>query len=217
MNSPINVTRYGHTTQVGNAAPVEGATPQMQTLARSIHPNDPQAQSQFIAGQLGEVQKQKSAAEVARGRGAEAAGVRGQATQAAAETRAQGGIQQAQIKADAVASGTDKRFEGEQGRDAANILKQMMHDNPGAPVGDQIKALRAGNISDELIKHLVNPTSPAPQGRRMAPQQPTQAAPTNAPSVATPKAQAPEIRYDQNGNAFMKGPDGKPVPYQPGQ
>ena len=231
---PITINRRGAQQTVGNAEPVEGASPQMQKLAQQIHPNNPQAQSQFIAGQLNEAQKQKNEIEIARSRGAEAAGVRGQSTENAAtirgqstenaaNIRAQGGVQQAQIKAQAVADGTDKRFEGEQGRDAANILKQMMHDNPGAPIGDQIKALREGNISDQLIRHLVNPSAPTPAPQRRQLQQPTTqqpaqgapAAPTAAlPAVALKSLQAGHITTFGNGQKWTVGPNGQPQQVQ---
>ena len=183
--SPINITRAGVTRQEGNAARVPGASDAMTQLARQNHPNDPRGQSEFITGQLNEGQKQKNALDISRQRGADAAAERGDAMQGAATTRAQGGIQEALIKAASVANGTNTRFQGEQGRDAANILKQMMHDNPQAPIGDQIAALRKGNINDDLIKHLVNPseTAPtaqqAPQRRQQAPAQ--QSAPQEAP------------------------------------
>lgn len=40
------------------------------------------------------------------------------------------------------------------------------------------------------------------------------AAPGSAPPSFTPNGQ--QIKYDASGNAFIKGPDGKPVPYTPG-
>jgi hypothetical protein len=156
------------------------ADPQGTQAAREANPNNP-------AGQIGFAEKQASIREAEASKLDVAKNTRVMGSQATAAgrnvdsaNRAGATVQSALIKAQSVTDGTDKRFEGEQGRDAANILKQMMHDNPGAPIGDQIKALRAGNISDKLINHLVNPQ--AQQGRRLGG---AQAAPPAAPAAAT--------------------------------
>jgi hypothetical protein len=183
INSPITVVRgssaKGRSLE-GNATAPSGASDDLKSLARQMHPNDAQKQAEFYEQQRSIAQEQKSKFDVAGNTRYGAATVAAAGRSADAQTRAGATVQSAIIKAQSIADGTDKRFEGEQGRDAANILKQMMHDNPGSPIGDQIAALRKGNINEKLIAHLVNPTPgqarPQGQGRRLGatPQQPTQ-------------------------------------------
>ena len=183
INSPITVDRgvgvKGRSLE-GNATAPSGADADLKSLARQSYPNDAAKQAQFYEQQRSIAQEQKSKFDVAGNTRYGAATVAAAGRSADAQTRAGATVQSAMIKAQSIADGTDKRFDGEQGRDAANILKQMMHDNPGSPIGDQITALRKGNINEKLIAHLVNPTPgqtpPQGQGRKLGatPQQPAQ-------------------------------------------
>ena len=210
-NEPITINRRGKTQTVGNATPPEGTSATDTQLARQAEPNNPEGQAKFLTTQRQQAEERANKLETAKNTRLYGSQAQATARTQAEETRAQGGIQQAQIKADAVAQGTDKRFEGEQGRDAANILKQMMHDNPGAPIGDQIKALRAGNISEGLIRHLVNPSAPAPQARPAQPAPPpAQGTQSSAPAVAAPQ---PTIVNQQTGQRMqLQGGKWTPIP-----
>ena len=174
-DGPVYVTRGGVTTTEGNASKAAMDDPGGAQAAREANPNNPAGQIGFAEKQQSTRQEQASKLDIAKntrvmGSQATAAGRNVDSANRAGAT-----IQSALIKAQSVTDGTDKRFEGEQGRDAANILKQMMHDNPGAPIGDQIKALRDGNISDKLINHLVNPQAQAPAEQPQQRQRPSQA------------------------------------------
>ena len=205
---PIAATTHG----ARQSANTNVGTPEQQRMAQEIHPGSASGQAQYISNQNSEAQKQASAERVARGRGVEARQVSADATTQAAQTRAAATVQAAQIKAQAVANGTDTRFNGEEGRDAANILKQMMHDNPQAPIGAIIQKMRDGGISDALIRHLVNPQSQAPQGQGTPGKQ--AAAQSQLPPEAAKSLQAGHVTTFGNGQKWTVGPNGQPQQVQ---
>lgn len=171
----------------GNAQPGTENTPSEIQSAREQYPGDVKAQAKELNQQRSVRQAQGAEVEKSRQSGA-----------ARGESLAASRVKEALIKAQSVMGGTDKRFEGEQGRNATNILTRMMQNNPGADIGSLITELRKGGIKDDLINHLVNPSAKAAGGgKSRAP------AAKQAPAAAAQQGELPQDAQDQLEEGYV--------------